>query len=477
MPDIVFTYKPLPVHVPFHESSSRYRMMFGAFGSGKTYGVLIEAIAWMLEYPGIRGAIARKTVPQLRDAEEPIFLELLPQAFLEKCEIRKSGGHIERIVFPNGSTVLFRSLDDPLKWRSLNLGFIALDEANEASEDDWNEIASRVRQVDPTAEARAAGYTSPITRNGMFGATNPAGHDWVWRLFHPDSPAHKDGYESFISRTIDNPYLPQEFVESLLSMPKSYIQRFVFCQFDDFAGRIYEEWNEERHLRAAPQLTREQWRSEIIFMGMDPGTRAPTAAVWVWQDKMNERLHILRDYEVPGVSAKQHADNWKRLEAQSGQLPNLRLADINSITQRDRGSGVSLQAQYGRLGFHFRTATNVQNITIPTLGNLIHQNRMVCSPEARATFDAIRDYQWVDLTPVQKQQNIEGPDTVLKRNTHLVEATQYVASRGVTLRKPHPYANLTADQAWNKEIHDSLKRDRRARLTPKTNHDLGPIRV
>lgn len=102
----------MPVHRNFHESTSYERMLFGAFGSGKTYAVIAEAIAWCLEQPGIRGLIIRKTVPELRDTTEPIFRELLPPDLWSAGEERRSGGHMERFVFPNGSTVQFRSLDD-----------------------------------------------------------------------------------------------------------------------------------------------------------------------------------------------------------------------------------------------------------------------------------------------------------------------------------------------------------------------------
>lgn len=61
---IDFDQRPLPVHVPFHRSRAYERMNFGAFGSGKTYAVIDEAIAWCLEQPGIRGLITRKTIPE-----------------------------------------------------------------------------------------------------------------------------------------------------------------------------------------------------------------------------------------------------------------------------------------------------------------------------------------------------------------------------------------------------------------------------
>src|SRR6202000_1909979 len=105
-------------------------------------------------------------------------------------------------------------------------GFICFDEMNEISRDDYNEVYSRVRQRDITAEARAAGYSHEITRRGIWGATNPSGHDWIYDMVHPDSASRMQDTACFISTTLDNPFLPPEYVEDLLSMPKPYIARY-----------------------------------------------------------------------------------------------------------------------------------------------------------------------------------------------------------------------------------------------------------
>lgn len=115
-------YEPLAVHVPFHTSNSFERNMFGAMGSGKSYAICAEAIAWCLEQPGIEGIITRRTIPELRDSTEQVFFDLLPPELFERGTVSRAGGHYERFVFPNGSTVLFRSIDDWKKYKSYNLG-------------------------------------------------------------------------------------------------------------------------------------------------------------------------------------------------------------------------------------------------------------------------------------------------------------------------------------------------------------------
>jgi hypothetical protein len=68
---------------------------------------------------------------------------------------------------------------------------------------------------------------------------------------------------------------------------------------------------------------------------------------------------------------------------------------------------------------------------------------------------------------------------VLKKNTHLVECAQYIAGRQIPRPKPTPYDGLDEREAWNKEIWDTVRKDRRARMQTRNahRHDLGGIKV
>lgn len=471
--EINFEYTPLPVHADFHKSTTPIRVLFGAYGSGKSYAVLAEAIAWCLEQPGIVGAVARKTVAQLRDAEEPIVLSLIPDDLLPQCVIKKGGGHIERIVFPNGSNMLFRSLDDPVKWRSLNLGFIAIDEANEIGEDGFNEIYSRVRQRDIAPEARKAGYSHEITRRGVWAGTNPSGHDWLWKMSAAESPTRRSDAAMFTSTTLDNPFLPTSYVEGLLQMPKPYIKRYVLCQFDDFAGTIYDDWTYETHV--VKDL--EPDRGRLFWMGMDPGTRNPTAGLWVWHDASANRLVGVADYEEAGLAAEVHAKEWRQIEARHHMNVRWRVADPNAITQRDRGTVISLQTQYAKLGFQFQLGASKEQDRIMALGRLIHLRQFVVTESCLRTFEAIQRYQWQDLTPSQRAHGVDGPDKVLKVGTHLVECAQFLCGRkiGTGNIEPPKFEPRNAAEQLAQSVHKDMRRRREQRSMG--SNDLGGMLI
>jgi len=459
-----FTYRPLEVHRPFHTSRAFERALFGAFGSGKTYAIIAEAIAWCLEQPGIRGLIARKTAPELRDTTEPIFRELLPAELWAAGNERRSGGHMESFTFPNGSVVLFRSLDDWNKHRSLNLGFIAYDEANEIDRETYMGMASRVRQRDITAEARAAGYSGEVTRRGIWLATNPSGKDWLYRRFAAvgegdlKTDEYVDGSEYFKSTSLDNPYLPVQFVEQLLNYPDQWIKRYVLCQFDDFAGRIYEEWNEVDHfiepIKAFPQ-------GGVIWMGMDPGTRNPTAGLWCLLDRQSQTLIGVREYQENYTAARKHAEAWRRIEATLKPAHvRYRIADPN-INTTDRGSNQVLHDLYRREGFNFKLGPRQEKYRIPALQQLVYLKRFKVTKDCPLTFEAMKDSQWEDMTPTMKARGTDAPERRLKRNDHLPNCAEYLAGKWV---KPStlvlPDQSLSPWEWQSQEIHKQIRKQR-----------------
>lgn len=458
---VIFGNRSLPVHEPFHRSADYERLNFGAFGSGKSYTICDEAIAWCLEQPGIRGLIARKTAPELRDTTEPVFAERMPPDLWNAGHLSRAGGHFDTFTFPNGSTVSFRSIDDWRKFKSWNLGFVAFDELSEFDEETYIGIRSRVRQKDLTHEARALGYTGKITRRGIWGSTNPEGKDWCYRRFHPDSKDRQPGCKAFFSTTLDNPYLPPEYVQSLLEMPKPWVQRYVLCQFDDFAGRIYDEFGWDTHTIEHPNWRQLGMGGPVVWMGMDPGTENPTAGLWCWVDRDNRRLVGIDEYEMAGVAIDGHIAAWKGIEARQQMHVQWRVSDPNAITQRSRETMIALQTAYAKQGYHFNLGASSDNARISSLAHLIHLRRFVVSRQkCPKTFEAIQNYQWKDLTPAARAAGEDPKQQPLKKNDHLVNAAQFLAGREAPMTPMHK-RNVPKD--FNAEIHHAIRKQLRGR--------------
>lgn len=445
---IDFSYQPMPIHIPFHSDPEYERALFGAFGSGKSYAICAEAIAWALEQPGIRGAIIRKTVPELRDTTEAVFFDIMPYDLYKNCTIRRSGGHVERVIFPTGSEILFRSMDDWNKHRSLNVGFLAYDEANEIDEESYLGMASRVRQREPTAMAQAQG-AGEITRRGIWLATNPNGHDWLWKRFVSKDRSPRTSYHK--STSFDNPYLPPEYLASLMQYPQPWIERYVMCSFDDFAGQIYEEWNYDDHVVDMPDLG----KYHVQWMGMDPGTRNNTGGLWVAVSPEKQEMIAIAEYAEHRQAAAQHAAEWRKIEAKHKMSVNWRVGDPATLNLPDRGTNMTLLDQYKRLGFYFTNGPRHHKDRIPMLGQMIALRRFKVSKNCMQTYEQIKDYRWEDMTPQARSKGEDPKEVPLKRNDDLVDCAQYLCSRYVA---PAHLPKYKEDENFSTRAHKTIRK-------------------
>jgi PBSX family phage terminase large subunit len=465
-----FKYEALRVMRPFHASTARHRLVVGGYGSGKSHGVCAEAIALGLQHPGLEVLVMRKTVPALKKTTERIFLSLLPPEFLAECVQKRAGGHLESLQFPNGSLFWFQGCDDWKKHRSLNLGLIVFDEADEFTSEDYDGLQSRLRQSEPTAEAQALGHTK-VTYNGNLLASNPWGHNWVWEYFvDVGGQRHKRDSSYFTSTSFDNPYLPRETLQEWLDMPDPWVRRFVLCSFDEFAGAIYPEWSYDTHvvppLKGPDGKYRYDAAGSFFRMGYDPGsgtvnaqtgavTGSLNAAVWCYYDPKTHRLIAVAEYGEGNAAVRKHAMAWRRIEATHGMRVQVRIADPGSVNNRDRGSNMKLADLYRREGFPFQIGPNKVADRVWTLGELIASGRFVVTTECPRLYEQILSYRFEDLTPSQIEKGRELKP--LKKDVDLVDAAQYAVSRYVPPPPVEPKP-VPEEDAHAQEVHAAIQK-------------------
>lgn len=466
---IDFGYRPLEVHKPFHTSTAYERVMFGGYGSGKSYALCAEAIATGLEQPGGEHIVIRKTIPSLRDTTEAIFLSLLPDPFLAQCKINRGGGHVQSLQFPNGTLYYFRGLDDWMKLKSLSVAWIWYDEVDEIEQEAYEGMMSRVRQVQPTKAAKKLGAPR-INRRGIASAANPAGENWVWQRFVGPQRAPNTAW--FKSTTLDNPTLAISYVESMLAYPKPWVRRYVLCEFDEFGGSIYPEWDAETSIIKPYRNLHGKYVYEpdaFFIMGFDPGTHAKNAALWCYHDRSRNLVVAVAEYAESGMAASAHARAWRKIEAEHGMKVRRRIADP-IITTRDRGSNQQLSDIYRRNGFSFEQGPRPIEQRLWPLGEMIANGRFKATTDCPQLAAQIGSYRYEDLTPVQREKGREPKP--LKKDVDIVDAAQYIASRYVAPPKIAP--NRTDEAQHAHEIRTAIRKqlaDRRATR----NHDLGAI--
>lgn len=442
MADVPVTYTPLPVHVGFHQTRAREKWGVGAVGSGKTLSLCGDILYWHLHQQGSRILLARQTAAALRDTTETELVNMMSMppeemdysgpSYLDLCEVKKGGGHIEKITTPDGSEILLRGLDKWERRMGLNLAYVGLDEASEISEDTYMALMSRLRQNSPLPLAKRRGVRWQFPRQQMAAVSNPNGHDWLWELF-VNNPTNDRRY--FMSTSFDNPTLynpdgsPSAYLLSLLNMPPVWVERFVFCSFDVFAGQIYD-WRPQEHTEPYFQPP-DHW---VRGMGLDWGIRNPTAIGWWAQDPETKIWHKYREwqsYDPLNKIEKETATSptvasvaavIKRLEG--GETITYRAADP-MIWRKQTGdmSNETIEYHFARAGIYFTPGASDYNSRINAVQHHLVTNKLRVMSECPMTQVAYQQYRWADLRV--GSDKVDAPEKPRKKDDHLVDADQY----------------------------------------------------
>lgn len=413
---------PLPVHIPFHDSTANVKCAIGGVGSGKSRALCMEAHRFALAQPGSDMILTRESIPTLRRSTEVEYFEAMPPGLREACDIKRLGGHVDTVTYPNGSRLQLLGLDDWNKYKSMNLAWIGIDEASEQTQTNFEGILTRMRQPRPLGDVRLP--RGQKMRHQCVLASNPAGQDWLWSQFVNKSSRRGDS-SIHLSTPMDNPYLSPEYLELLMQMPPPAIRRFVFCQFDAAAGRIYEEWGWDSHVVpiAAPGIY-----GRAVWQGMDPGTLSPTAAVWCELDRANGRLVAVAEYQEPGRSVPEHVAAWRRMEAAMAPARVIRRIADPAISKRDAGTNMELADIYARNGYSFSKGPVAEATRIDAMAALIATRQFVCTEATPLLFDQINNARWQDQVPRLRDLG-EFQEKRRKGNDHVHDASQYIATQ------------------------------------------------
>ena len=284
---------PTPKQLGFHQDiTSRVKLIEGGFASGKSYALVMDLIINLLQYPGNECVYGRLTLDEILRTFFNIWNDLLPESLI--LSHNKSERKITVMTSdPERPSILYYiPLDDSKgakhKIKSMNLGYAAIDQAEEVSEDIIEAFLGRLRRKG--------------TRRQLAMNANPEGHNWIWRRFIKEKDRHrrhayasinpwqedapvptedemysraeelgKDPMDLMIMdfpqyvQYTDNPFLPMDYLLDMLSWPDRMKSRYVFGKHDAFEGLIYDQFNENFHV-VEPFDTNNKYFTRVISM-------------------------------------------------------------------------------------------------------------------------------------------------------------------------------------------------------------------
>lgn len=135
--------------IEFFNSTERFVVLNGGFGSGKTEPLVLKAIIDAIMIPDNYILMGRKTYQEIYDVLWKDFLTLCPEHFIKG--IRKSPHPSVELFCQNSkktSTIIFRNLDKmaEAEIKGLNLGEVMIDQAEDTPENVFQGLTFRLRR-------------------------------------------------------------------------------------------------------------------------------------------------------------------------------------------------------------------------------------------------------------------------------------------------------------------------------------------
>ena len=310
-------YKPWPHQRRFHEMRAKNRLQIGSFGSGKSRPLLMEAVRYCLNFPGINAIIMRKTMPDLKRTVIDKFEQDVPRSAYEKGSQEKGTfNRSDHIVYwppvlcpelnPDTLEPLVDENDEQkTTWRQSKLYFAACESEKDVGKYLSTEFAfvgfeelGEFPYVIVDAMSNRNRCAIPGVRPTLGAATNPMGLGWSWikKLYIDKKPCagmdptlYDPNDYGFVHSTIDeNPILfrDKEYIRSLEKSPLR--DKIRWGKLDSTTGQYYDNWDETRHVRPAKDFIFEPWQP--VWIGHDYGFGHFAAIIFMTKATLKPRF-------------------------------------------------------------------------------------------------------------------------------------------------------------------------------------------
>ena len=287
--DITVTYTPNAKQQIFHACPADEAVYGGAKGGGKSCALVMEALAYALEYKGAEIYLFRETYDELEANIIKEWKEKVPAELYKYNESK----HLATVV--GGTRVFFRYIKnkaDAEKYNGRSIDFVGVDELTRHEEEAIQILLSCVR--------------SPKGFPPRFrGTCNPGsvGHVWVKKRYITPTIKGKKMYRdkktgnviAFIPATVyDNTVLmlnDPAYARRLENLPAARRKAFLEGDWDAYEGQAFEEFSMDVHV-CRPFPIPHHWRR---WMSNDNGHTDPFAWYWFAVDE-DGIVYIYREY-------------------------------------------------------------------------------------------------------------------------------------------------------------------------------------
>lgn len=286
--------KPTQPQADFHALTCKYPAFVGGFGTGKSETMANQAFMDACHSSNALIGLYEPTYDLIRLIMAPRMEEKLSQ-----YGIRYKYNKSENIIYTSSSQVgdfILRTMDNPARIVGYETYRSHCDEIDTLKEDHaraaWIKIIARNRQS-------PSGIENPFNRVSAY--STPEGFRFMYQTWKKDP---KPSYQMIQASTLSNPFLPDDYVESLReSYPPQLIEAYLNGDFVNLtAGTVYHQF--DRKLNSS--LTVEDGK-EVLYIGMDFNVQKMSAVIHV---KRGNNAHavdeIMGAFDTPDMIEKIH---------------------------------------------------------------------------------------------------------------------------------------------------------------------------
>lgn len=371
-------------------------LLLGGYGSGKSYHVALKIILKCLQEKR-KVLVVRETYETLKESCFDLIDEILEDMNLVETQAsnfaKKRFTKVQRrlsplqFVFPNGSRIIFKGMDNPGKLKSIHgVSIVWIEECSEVKYEGYKELLGRVRTPDVSLH--------------FILSTNPVGYEnWVYSHFFKRQDENGkdivivDEEELYEKRELsvngvyyhhslpdDNPFLPLSYLRRLDEIRSYDYNLWRVARLGRFGAngiRVlpqFEVAKNPKEFKAAIRAIPEKFK----FNGLDWGfEESYNALVRVAVDDEKKILYIYDEYYKNKMTDDKTAEEFKELGY-----------DKFSIVA-DSEDPKAIQ-YFRQMGFTIRGAKKFAGSRLSNTRKIKRFKKIICSPKCKNT---IRELQ------------------------------------------------------------------------------------
>ena len=357
----------------------KFYFLVGGYGSSKSYHVATKLLLKLASEKRL-ALVVREVYDTIRDSCFSLFEEVaLRIGIYDHLKFKTSP---MQIIFPNGSKIIFKGLDNPQKLKSINgVSIVWLEECSECKYEAYKELLGRLRHKELS--------------NHIICSTNPVGTDnWTYSHFFKNDENNKivlDDEILYLNRIVktnntyyhhstceDNAFLPQSYIDELNQMREYDFDLYRVARLGHYGAngeKVLPQFKVLEHDKVMDFANK--CPSRYIKTGMDFGfVTSYNAVIQMAIDDKNKDLYIFNEYYSKGKTDDEIAKEIEEFK--------------NFIIIADNAEPKSI-AYFNRLGYKMKACKKFAGSRLANTKKIKRFKNIYCSDKCKHTIKELKN--------------------------------------------------------------------------------------